>query len=178
MVRSTGFSRSRALGGITRIIGARATAKTFTNPTKTKGSLDQTNETTSEYSLDVWLFDPEENVVGVDAGERVTGDLGGLIVDDGTNSEPFEIGAFRLKSIGDGDDQDKGLTGDGTSTHGTLARESHAEFLSEAVPAGHNARAFEGGGFRLKSSGDSDDQDKGLAGDGTSTRGTLARESQ
>jgi len=90
MVRSTGFSRSRALGGITRIIGARATAKTFTNPTKTKGSLDQTSETTSEYSLDVWLFDPEENVVGVDAGERVTGDLGGLIVDDGTNSEPVD----------------------------------------------------------------------------------------
>ena len=131
MVRSTGFSRSRALGGITRIIGARATAKTFTNPTKTKGSLDQTNETTSEYSLDVWLFDPEENVVGVDAGERVTGDLGGLIVDDGTNSEPFEIGAFRLKSIGDGDDQDKGLAGDGTSTRGTLTGEIH----SEAVPA-------------------------------------------
>jgi hypothetical protein len=131
MVRSTGFSRSRALGGITRIIGARATAKTFTNPTKTKGSLDQTNETTSEYSLDVWLFDPEENVVGVDAGERVTGDLGGLIVDDGTNSEPFEIGAFRLKGSGDSDDQDKGLTGDGTSTRGTLTGEIH----SEAVPA-------------------------------------------
>jgi hypothetical protein len=131
MVRSTGFSRSRALGGITRIIGARATAKTFTNPTKTKGSLDQTNETTSEYSLDVWLFDPEENVVGVDAGERVTGDLGGLIVDDGTNSEPFEIGGFRLKGSGDSDDQDKGLTGDGTSTRGTLIGEIH----SEAVPA-------------------------------------------
>ena len=123
MVRSTGFSRSRALGGITRIIGARATAKTFTNPTKTKGSLDQTNETTSEYSLDVWLFDPEENVVGVDAGKRVTGDLGGLIVDDGTNSEPFEIGGFSLKGSGDSDDQDKGLTGDGTSTRGTLVRE-------------------------------------------------------
>ena len=131
MVRSTGFSRSRALGGITRIIGARATAKTFTNPTKTKGSLDQTNETTSEYSLDVWLFDPEENVVGVDAGERVTGDLGGLIVDDGTNSEPFEIGGFSLKGSGDSDDQDKGLTGDGTSTRGTLTGEIH----SEAVPA-------------------------------------------
>ena len=86
----------------------------------------------------------------------------------GHNVRAFEIGSFRLKSSGDSDDQDKGLTGDGTSTGGTLTREI----------VGHNVRAFEIGSFRLKSIGDRDDRDEGLAGDGTSTRGTLARESQ
>ena len=86
----------------------------------------------------------------------------------GHNVRAFEIGSFRLKSSGDSDDQDKGLTGDGTSTGGTLTREI----------VGHNVRAFEIGSFRLKSIGDRDDRDEGLEGDGTSTRGTLARGSQ
>ncbi|WP_226041174.1 hypothetical protein [Natrinema sp. DC36] len=78
------------MGGITRIISARATAKTFTSVSQTKNSLDQTDETTSEYSEDMWLFDPEERTTSEVAGERVRGDLGGLIIAEGDGSGNYE----------------------------------------------------------------------------------------
>lgn len=83
MPRSSGIPRGRVVGGITRIIGSRATATTVTRVTESKDSLDATSETTTEHMEDIWLFDPEESSVQGLAGERVTGDLGGLAVADG-----------------------------------------------------------------------------------------------
>lgn len=84
MVRSSGIPRGRGIAGITRIIAARATATTVTRVTESKDSLDSTTESSSEHSEDVWLFNPDEASVQSIAGERVTGDLGGLAVADGS----------------------------------------------------------------------------------------------
>jgi len=83
MVRSSGIPRGRGVAGITHIIGARATATTVKRVTESKGSLDATTETTAAHTEDVWLFDPTETNIQASAGERVTGDLGGLAVADG-----------------------------------------------------------------------------------------------
>jgi len=48
------------------------------------------------------------------------------------------------------------------------------DVLDDGVPAGHEVRVLEGGTFRLKADGDTDDLDKGLTSDGISTGGTLA----
>lgn len=84
MKRSSGIPRGRGIRGITRIIGARATAKTVDRPTESTDSLDSTTETTDDHTERVWLFNPDENSVNTMAGDRITGDLGGLIVADGT----------------------------------------------------------------------------------------------
>lgn len=81
--RSSGIPRNRGMGGITRIVSARTRATTVQRVTKSKGSLDSTTETTSEHTEDIWLFSPEENRVQSKVGERITGDLGGLVIADG-----------------------------------------------------------------------------------------------
>lgn len=48
------------------------------------------------------------------------------------------------------------------------------ELLGRGVPAGHEVIVLEGGTFRLKSDGQTDDPEKGLTADGISTGGTLA----
>lgn len=55
-----------------------------------------------------------------------------------------------------------------------LTRQEVAEFLGEAVPAGHDVNVLESGTFRLKADSDVDDPDKGLTSDSISTGGTLA----
>jgi len=82
--RSTGIPRGKALGGITKIIAARTSPKTIKRPTETVGSLGETQEQLQEDHIeDLWLFRPEENRVQSVAGERITGDLGGLTLSDG-----------------------------------------------------------------------------------------------
>lgn len=56
----------------------------------------------------------------------------------------------------------------------SLSNTQIQELLSGGVPAGHEVRALEGGTFRLKKDGDTDDADKGLTSDSISTGGTLA----
>lgn len=56
----------------------------------------------------------------------------------------------------------------------SLTSEEIADFLEEAVPAGHAVKATEKGTFRLKSDGDTDDASKGLTSDSVDTGGTLA----
>lgn len=84
MVRSSGIPRSRAFSGISRIVAARATATTVARISTSKDSLDSTTETTAEHSETVWLFNPDEVRSQSLAGDRITGDLGGLAVADGT----------------------------------------------------------------------------------------------
>lgn len=48
------------------------------------------------------------------------------------------------------------------------------DVLDDGVPAGHEVRVLEGGTFRLKVDGYTDDPDKGLTSDSISTGGTLA----
>lgn len=84
MARSSGIPRGRALAGITAIIRARARAVTVSRPAQSTGSLDETTETTSDHQEDIYLHDPNESIAEVEAGERTTGDLGGLVVADGS----------------------------------------------------------------------------------------------
>lgn len=84
MVRSSGIPRGRGISGITRIIASRATSNTITRVSESTGSLDETTETTTQHSETLWVFDPREVNVQSVAGERVTGDLTGLAVADGT----------------------------------------------------------------------------------------------
>lgn len=92
MVRSSGIPRGRAIGGIARIISARASATTITRVTTTTGALDEETETTTEHSERIWLFDPEESSIQAPAGERVTGDLGGLAVEPDVESVDIQSG--------------------------------------------------------------------------------------
>jgi len=48
------------------------------------------------------------------------------------------------------------------------------DLFGAGVPAGHTVRVLEGGTFRLKVDGESDDPDKGLTSDSVSSGGTLA----
>lgn len=82
MARSTGLPRRKGLAGMTRVIRSRTRSVTFSRVTEQKGSLDQTTTTESEYTEDVWLFEPRENVAQELAGERIQGSLGGLVVAD------------------------------------------------------------------------------------------------
>lgn len=72
------------LAGLTRVIAARTYSVTFERVTESKGSLDEVQTTTSEFTEDVWLFEERESVSEELAGERLTGSLGGLAVADGT----------------------------------------------------------------------------------------------
>lgn len=57
-----------------------------------------------------------------------------------------------------------------------ITRDEARDFLGRAVPAGHNVRVFNGGTFRLKSDGDTDDPSLGLTSDSMDDGGTLASE--
>lgn len=50
------------------------------------------------------------------------------------------------------------------------------DIFGSGVPAGHEVNVIEGGTFRLKSDGDTDDPDKGLTSDAITTGGTLAED--
>lgn len=84
MVRSNGIPRGTPIALMSRVISARSNAVTFTRPTKTKGGLDQVEETTAEHTENVWLHVPEERVREVSSGEREVGDIAALAVADGT----------------------------------------------------------------------------------------------
>lgn len=84
MARSTGISRDTGVSGITRIVRTRTRAITVTRVSTSKGSLDETTETTSEHSESVWLFEPRESSAEELAGERINGALGGLVIADGS----------------------------------------------------------------------------------------------
>lgn len=55
-----------------------------------------------------------------------------------------------------------------------LTRNEVSEFLSRAVPAGHEVNPLEKGSFRLKTDSDTNDSSKGLTSDSVSTGGTVA----
>lgn len=82
--RSSGIPRDKAIGGLGAILRGRTAPKTVTRPTKSTGSLDQTTETTASHTESLYLFRPQEAVADTMAGERITGDLGGLAIADGT----------------------------------------------------------------------------------------------
>lgn len=84
MTRSSGIQRGRAIQGISSIISARTQRVMVERPTKSTGSLDETTETTTEHPEDIYLHDPDEGVAEVVGGERVTGDLAGLAIADGS----------------------------------------------------------------------------------------------
>lgn len=84
MSLSSGLPRAKGLSGLTRVIRARTSATTVSRPTRSKGSLDETTDTESDHSEDLWLFEPQEAVAQEVTGERVNGALGGLAVADGT----------------------------------------------------------------------------------------------
>lgn len=84
MDRSSGIPRQRGLRGITAIIRSRTKSTTVTRVTETTGALDQAEETKSEHSESLWLFEPEEARSRVPEGERIDGDLGALAIADGT----------------------------------------------------------------------------------------------
>jgi len=65
---------------MTRIIRSRTRSITVSRPTTTQNSLDTTEETLSEHTEDMWLFQPREGVGQEFAGERISGSLGGLVV--------------------------------------------------------------------------------------------------
>jgi len=84
MARASGISRGSSLRMMTRIIGSRTNTVTFERPTTTTNALDETVETTSEYTENVWLFQPEESVSDEITGERINGSLGGLVIEADT----------------------------------------------------------------------------------------------
>jgi hypothetical protein len=119
---SSGVPRGRGLGSIASIVRARTTAVTVTRPSVSKGSLDETTESTSEHTEDIWLFEPRESVTMELAGERINGSLGGLVDADGTvdlqNDDRVTHGGveYELDTIvGHPDDGEP----DGTASDGT-----------------------------------------------------------
>lgn len=84
MSYSSGLPRAKGLAGISRVVRARASATTVSRPTRTKGTLDETTDTTADHTEQLWLFEPQEAVAQEAVGERVNGALGGLAVADGT----------------------------------------------------------------------------------------------
>jgi hypothetical protein len=82
---SSGIPRSKGLGGITRIISARTTAKTVKRPTKSTGSLgESSDDSTTDHTEDLWVFEPRESVSTNIVGERLEGALNALAIADGT----------------------------------------------------------------------------------------------
>jgi hypothetical protein len=69
---------------MTRIIRSRSRSTTVSRPTTTQNSLDTTEETLSEHTENMWLFQPREGVGEEFAGERITGSLGALVVAEDT----------------------------------------------------------------------------------------------
>lgn len=86
MVRSSGIPRRKLLSGIVNVTAARATSTVITRPSTSKGSLDETVETTTEHTEQLWVFDPNETSVGTLGGERQVGDLEALGVEPDTGS--------------------------------------------------------------------------------------------
>lgn len=84
MARSSGLPRRKGIAGITRVVRARTSAVTVSRVTETKGSLDESQTSTTDHTEDLWLFEPRESVAEELVGERVNGGLGGLAVADGT----------------------------------------------------------------------------------------------
>jgi hypothetical protein len=84
MARSTGLPRGPGLAGITRVIRARVSSQTVTRVTESQGSLDESTETTSDHSEDIWLFRPNESIAEEVTGDRINGSLGGLVLADGS----------------------------------------------------------------------------------------------
>ena len=87
MTRSSGMPTGTPLSAITRIIRSRARSVTIERPTQTTNSLDTTDETLNEHTVQLWLFQPTENVSQELVGERVDGSLGALGVADGLDLE-------------------------------------------------------------------------------------------
>lgn len=84
MARSSGFPRSSAITGHTRVIRSRTRPVTVERVTETTGSLDEVTTTSTEHTESLWLFAPRESVSEELAGERLDGGLGGLAIADGT----------------------------------------------------------------------------------------------
>lgn len=87
MARSNGISRDLHFSRMRSVVGARATTTTFTRPTVSTGTLDETTETTTEFTEQVWVYNPRERTTQADAGERILGDMRGLQVAD-TSYDP------------------------------------------------------------------------------------------
>lgn len=123
MARSTGIPRRRGLGGISRIIGARTTAKNIRRYGETTNSLGETDTTlTSDHTVDLWLFDPSEGNGTEIVGERLDGALNGLCVADGTvdleHNDRITHGGVEYEIdtiVGHPEDNDP----DGTASNGT-----------------------------------------------------------
>jgi len=95
MARSTGISSDLHYGRMRTIVSTRATAVVFTRPSTSTGTLDETTETTSEFTEQVWVYNPRERTTQADAGERVLGDARGLMLaetdyDPDTDDEPVQ----------------------------------------------------------------------------------------
>lgn len=71
---------SRPLGGITRIIRARSRSVTVNRPTTTTNSVGTNEETLTEHTESMWLFQPTESVSQELTGEQINGGLGALVV--------------------------------------------------------------------------------------------------
>lgn len=84
MARSTGLPRDVGVMGITRVIAARTRPVTVSRVTESKGSLDDSTTSTTEFTVDMWLHEPRESVAEELTGDRLEGGLGGLVVADGT----------------------------------------------------------------------------------------------
>lgn len=94
-MRSTGISRDLHYSKMRTIVAARSISVVFTRPTVSTGTLDETTETTSEFTEQVWVYNPRERTTQADAGERILGDMRGLMVadtayDPNTDSPPIE----------------------------------------------------------------------------------------
>ena len=83
-MRASGISRTSSLRMMVRIVRSRSSAVVFTTPTTSTNEFDETVETTTEHTENVWLFQPEERVSDEITGERINGSLGGLVVADDT----------------------------------------------------------------------------------------------
>lgn len=79
--RAGGAPIGEAQAVIESIIDARTRSVTVTRPSKSTGSLDETTETTSDHTEQLWLVSPSEYISEVETGERTTGDLRALGTD-------------------------------------------------------------------------------------------------
>lgn len=68
---------SRGHDALHAAISSRMTTYTLTRPTQTTGAMGGTDGTT-DVSVELWVFDPNEVNTDTDFGERLNGSLGGL----------------------------------------------------------------------------------------------------
>jgi len=78
-----GISRDDSLILMARTVRHRAIPIEIRRATTTTGSLDEQQETVSTRTEGVWLFNPRENEAPSRVGDRIDGQLGGLVVADG-----------------------------------------------------------------------------------------------